>query len=55
MKLSSAFHNFSDVNLALTGFGIFGFFFVATVVWVFWIQSERHFQRMSEMPINDEV
>lgn len=55
MKLSAAFQGFSDVNLALFGFGVFGAVFVGALIWVFWVQSERHYNRMSELPLRDEV
>lgn len=55
MKLSAAFQNFTDVQLALAGFAVFGAVFVGALIWVFFIQSEKHFNRMSEMPLNDEV
>lgn len=55
MKLSAAFRNFDDINLALTGLSIFIAVFVGSLIWVYFVQSQKHYDQMSHLPLQDEV
>lgn len=55
MKMSAAFQNFSDINMALTGFFLFGAVFIGAIIWMYWVRDDEHIEHMSQLPLKDEV
>lgn len=54
MKLSEAFHHFSDVNIALLGLGLFLFVFFGNLIWVQLKSNQEMFKKLETFPLRQD-